>query len=282
MTDEPILATASPFLRWAGSKRWLLPSLRDIIPSDFGTYYEPFLGSGAVFFGLADGHSANLSDTISPLISCYETVRDEPATVAALASGWNTDAESYYAVRAADYRDDPIRGAARFIYLNKLCFNGLYRENQSGRFNVPYGRPKSTNVADANQLLAVANRLTSGVQLKVCDFEIALSACDAGDLVYLDPPYVSGHRSNGFVDYNAKIFSWEDQRRLASVFRDLDSRGVFVIQSNADHPTVRALYEGYESRTVFRYSSMAARADKRGNSNELLILSGSLSVGGQP
>ncbi|MEV7135738.1 Dam family site-specific DNA-(adenine-N6)-methyltransferase [Arthrobacter sp. NPDC093128] len=281
MVEEPNSDIATPFLRWAGSKRWLLPSLREMIPSDFGTYYEPFLGSGAVFFQVADGHSANLSDAIAPLISCYETVRDEPETVATLASGWKTDADTYYSVRAADFSDDPIRAAARFIYLNKLCFNGLYRENQSGKFNVPYGRPKSPNVADASQLLAVANRLTAGVQLKVCDFEVALSTCGAGDLVYLDPPYVSGHRSNGFVDYNAKIFSWDDQRRLASVFRELDSRGVFVIQSNADHPSVRELYEGYEFRTASRYSSMAAKADKRGKSNELLILSGSLLVGGQ-
>lgn len=277
MTDEKNQETATPFLRWAGSKRWLLPTLHDVIPSEFGTYYEPFVGSAAVFFNVASGHDAHLSDMISPLISCYETVRDEPGAVARIASSWNTDAESYYCVRAADYSDDPLRAAARFIYLNKLCFNGLYRENQSGKFNVPYGRPKTTNVVDENQLIKVANRLANGVQLKVCDFEVALSTCDSGDLVYLDPPYVSGHRSSGFVDYNAKIFSWDDQKRLSSVFRELDSRGVFVLLSNADHPSVRELYEGYSFHTVSRYSSMAAKADKRGKSSELLVMSNTLS-----
>lgn len=280
MLDDSASAAATPFLRWAGSKRWLLPLLREMAPSDFGTYYEPFLGSGSAFFDLAHDRDAVLSDTISPLIDCYETVRDSPEVVSELVQEWKTDAESYYSVRAANYENDPLRAAAQFIYLNKLCFNGLYRQNQSGKFNVPYGRPKSPKLVDQSHLVAVSNRLMSGVQLKVCDFEVALSNCDEGDYVFLDPPYVSGHRNSAFVDYNSKIFSWDDQRRLGDVFRELDKRGVFVIQSNADHPSVRELYRGLEIRTTSRYSSMAASVEKRGRSSELLILSNSLLNGG--
>ena len=270
MVTQPAVG---PFLRWAGSKRWLLPHLRQLAPSKFKAYYEPFLGSASAYFNLAAGHEAHLSDTISPLISCYETVRDFPIEVHGHISEWQTDAETYYAVRALDFSNDLLRSAAQFIYLNKLCFNGLYRQNQSGKFNVPYGRPKTPNVVDLIHLTAVSERLMNNVQFKVCDFEISLANCAEGDFAYLDPPYASQLRRSAFVDYNSKIFSWDDQVRLSSVFRALSDRGVNVIMSNADHPSVRDLYSGFEIRSVSRYSSMAASSVKRGQSTEVLILS---------
>ncbi|KZE94859.1 Modification methylase DpnIIA [Agromyces sp. NDB4Y10] len=266
-----------PFLRWAGSKRWLLAALTDLLPKGFGHYYEPFVGSGAVFFSIAEGQPATLSDTVEPLISCYRQVQLNPDAVYDRIQDWETDRESYYTIRSTTFAD-PVDSAAQFIYLNKLCFNGLYRVNQQGKFNVPYGRPKSGIVATRENLNA-ASRALHQARLQTGDFEQALENCAEGDLVYLDPPYVAGHRSNGFVDYNARIFRWEDQRRLASVVRKLNDRGVFVLLSNADHPSVRELYDGFVMQSAVRYSSMSARSSMRGPSAELLVLSDALVEG---
>lgn len=270
MRDEG--ETAAPFLRWAGSKRWFVPQLRNFMPDYYGSYYEPFLGSGSAFFAVAEGHRAYLADTITGLVNCYVQVRDRHEEVVAVAQSWETDSETYYKVRAVRAETDLVRDAARFIYLNKLCFNGLYRENGSGQFNVPYGRPKSTNVISLPLLRAVSARLQNQVSIDAMDFEERLMTCKGGDFVYLDPPYVAGHRTNGFADYNAKIFSWDDQRRLSNIFLELDRRGVFVVQTNADHPTVKELYKGAYSQSISRYSSMAARSTVRGASSELLIV----------
>ncbi|MFP7762039.1 DNA adenine methylase [Marisediminicola sp. LYQ85] len=263
-----------PFLRWAGSKRWLVRELGKIAPQSFGNYYEPFMGSAAVYFALSPVADAFLSDALEPLVHCYQTVRDSPSAVAEAAAAWSTDKETYYLIRSSAFTD-PVARAAQFLYLNKLCFNGLYRENQRGQFNVPYGRPKSSRVVFEGQLESAASRLQSA-EITTSDFAAAICDAKAGDLVYLDPPYVAGHRTNGFVDYNAKIFSWDDQRRLADLFGELSRRGVHVIMSNADHSSLRELYEGFSMKSVERYSSMSANSGRRGKSTELLIVSESL------
>lgn len=269
---------AAPFLRWAGSKRWLTKYVQELMPTDYGRYFEPFLGSGAIFFSCVHDRPAHLSDTISPLINCYVQVRDRPDAVADVSESWSVDAETYYEVRSMSF-DDDVHKAAQFIYLNKTCFNGLYRENQMGRFNVPFGRPKTSTILDRASLAEVSAKLaTNGTTITVRDFEDALGACTSGDIAYLDPPYVAGHRQNGFVDYNAKLFSWEDQRRLADVCREISRRGASVIVSNADHPSVRELFshKAFHLIEVSRYSSMAARSAQRGTSDELLIVTGAL------
>lgn len=268
----------TPFLRWAGSKRWLINQVQQLVPEDYGTYYEPFLGSGAIFFSCVNGRPARLSDTISPLINCYIQVRDDPDAVADIAESWSVDAETYYQVRSEVFEDE-MRQAAQFIYLNKTCFNGLYRENQLGRFNVPFGRPKTSKVLDRVALAEASAKLgTPGTIISARDFEETLDTCSSGDIAYLDPPYVAGHRQNGFVDYNARLFSWDDQRRLADVCRRISKRGAAVIVSNADHPSVRDLFSHKEFHLleVSRYSSMAARSGRRGTSDELLIVSTAL------
>nr|WP_306420292.1 Dam family site-specific DNA-(adenine-N6)-methyltransferase [uncultured Nocardioides sp.] len=268
----------SPFLRWAGSKRWLIDRILELVPTEYGTYYEPFLGSGAVFFSCTSGRPARLSDTISPLINCYLQVRRDADAVADMAESWSVDSETYYKIRATEFEDE-VSQAAQFIYLNKTCYNGLYRENQLGRFNVPFGRPKTSRVLDRVSLAEASAKLAApGVTIRAQDFEETLETCGAGDVAYLDPPYVAGHRQNGFVDYNAKLFSWEDQRRLADVCRRISTRGAAVIVSNADHPSVRELFndEHFRLIQVSRYSSMAARSGRRGTSDELLIVSNAL------
>ncbi|MGE2723386.1 DNA adenine methylase [Mycolicibacterium pulveris] len=269
----------SPFLRWAGSKRWLLPIIADLIPQDFNRYYEPFLGSGSVFFSFAAGHPALLSDVIHPLIGCYNVVRDNPLGISKKISEWPVNSEAYYQIRSKQFESGTLDAAARFIYLNRYCYNGLYRENSSGLFNVPFGRPKNTNAIPVGNLVACSARLRNRVELKVADFEDALEDVRDGDLVYLDPPYVAGHRSNGFVDYNAKIFSWDDQRRLASVFHKVDSMGAYVISTNANHDSVSALYHKFARLPISRYSSMSGKLAGRGASAELIILGSRLTRG---
>lgn len=266
-----MLHTPGPFLRWAGSKRWLVRTLVSYLPDEFRNYYEPFLGSGAVFFSVAHGHKSYLSDTIAPLVNTYVGVKKSHERVHAIASSWPTDRETYYQVRAKSYKSIEY-AAARFIYLNRLCFNGLYRENRSGGFNVPYGRPRQTNTITTIEHLASCAERLRDVSLSTADFEAATVNCQPGDLVYFDPPYVAGHRSNGFVDYNALIFNWRDQQRLADLFRDLDRRGVYTILTNANHESVRKLYEDFTTIEVDRHSNMSSRAVTRGPSSEIIVV----------
>jgi DNA adenine methylase len=266
-----------PFLRWAGSKRWLVRLITKYLPVDYHDYYEPFLGSGAVFFAIGQGHKSYLSDTIAPLINTYHGVQKAPNRIHDIASSWPTDSETYYQIRAKNYKS-PEYAAARFIYLNRLCYNGLYRENRSGGFNVPYGRPRISNVISSiTHLQACSDRLKNAV-LTIVDFEPSTRRCQPGDLVYFDPPYVAGHRSNGFVDYNSSIFSWQDQQRLADKFYELDRRGVYTILTNADHESVRRLYQNFTIVEVDRYSNMSSRTGTRGRSSEIIVLGKSITT----
>lgn len=270
------LATAldtPPFLRWAGSKRWLVDELLARLPERYGRYFEPFLGSGSAFFAIGP-EIASLSDTIVPLIQCYQEVKDDPEGVHAALANWEVSKSAYYQIRDLIPKDGPER-AAQFLFLNKTAFNGLYRVNRSGVFNVPYGRPKSSTIV-SQDCLREASRMLQPVELKACDFELALEPATTGDLIYLDPPYVAGHRTNGFVDYNSSLFSWNDQLRLRDLFQQLDADGAYVMLSNANHPSILELYREYPRSEFSRHSSMAAKSQARGWSTEILVLGHSL------
>ena len=257
-----------PLLKWAGGKRRLLPHIKPILPHTFGRYFEPFVGGGAVFFALSPG-KATLSDINSDLITTYMAVRDDVASVMRrLAQLRNTSAE-YYKVRRAEPRS-AAGCAARMIYLCTLSFNGIYRQNRDGVFNVPYGRKKHLNPHDATKLYAISRRL-QGCDLLVDDFENAVRTARRGDLVYFDPPYTVAHGNNGFIKYNAKLFSWDDQRRLAEVATTLKRIGVHVVVSNAFHPSVHKLYAGFRSKTIERHSVMAAASVHRRPVQECLF-----------
>lgn len=264
---------ATPFLKWAGSKRWLVPKFRRIQLDPYHRYFEPFLGSGAMFFGHGSMRPSVLADTIPPLVHCYQMVRDSPDAVAETTRKWSVDKATYYEVRNLR-TNDPVIQAARFIYLNKTCFNGLYRVNNKGEFNVPFGRPKSERILDGSALLKASRALSQpGVTLVTSDFEDVLQDARLGDFVYVDPPYMTGHLSNGFVDYNEKLFSWRDQERLAEACQRAMHRGAHILISNADHHTVRDLYSyyGFSFIPTSRHSSMASRVNFRGPRQELLI-----------
>ena len=269
---SPNSAEPRPFLRWAGSKRALLKQMVASLPSQFGTYYEPFLGSGALFFLLCPSQGF-LSDKCSELITVYTTIRDSVDAIVRHLKPLKPDRDLFYAIRNHPSRGK-LKHVADFLYLNKTCWNGLYRVNSAGRFNVPYGMPKSESIVDFDNLRACAQVLQApGVTLGACDFAEALTHVKEGDLVYLDPPYVTRHNNNGFTDYNETLFSWEDQKRLAKRARALAERGAYVLVTNADHREVLDLYRGFTSRILTRSSTLASVAKYRVQVREALLCS---------
>lgn len=242
-----------------------------MIPPEFGRYFEPFLGAGALFFAIQPT-AASLSDSNDQLISCYRQLRDEPQKVSEALRRMPHDKESYYRIRGEQPQSEP-QAAARLIYLTTLAFNGIYRVNTDGTFNVPYGGRPYPGLGSEEQLRAYSAALR-GAELLATDFEHVLDRAKSGDLIYLDPPYTVAHSNNGFLKYNDRIFSWSDQQRLASVARELDRRGCFVIVSNANHESIASLYAGFATHLVSRTSVMAADKSKRKAIQEYVFTSG--------
>lgn len=243
-----------PFLKWAGGKRWLVNQHPSIFPAFPGKYVEPFLGSGAVFFHLQP-KAALLSDRNRELIEAYRVVRRTPGILhnrLAQMHDWHCK-KFYYQTR----RKEPssrIERAARFVYLNRTCWNGLYRVNRRGQFNVPIGT-KTTVAFPPRALLKISKTLKSA-ELAECDFEITIDRVGAGDFLFVDPPYTVSHNNNGFVKYNNVLFSWEDQIRLAKSVERASARGAFVFVSNAHHDALVALYCGFADHYTLRRSSI--------------------------
>jgi DNA adenine methylase len=263
-----ITASHQPLFRWPGGKRQLAPAILKHFPSSYSRYYEPFVGGGAVFFALRP-RQATLSDNNPDLINCFIQLRDRPDQVREWLASTGKDEESYYSVRA-NVPDDDVGKAARLIYLANLSFNGIYRVNLMGQFNVPYGRRPHLEIADEGRIQAISEAL-QGTQIIACDFEHALLDVSADDVVYLDPPYTVAHSHNGFLKYNARIFSWQDQERLAALARRLVSLGCHVVISNAAHPSITALYADFQIREITRHSIVSAKRNHRGPISELII-----------
>jgi DNA adenine methylase len=261
----------SPLIKWPGGKRALAPAILDFFPDSFGTYYEPFFGGGAVFFALQP-EIAVLSDANAELINAYTHVRDYPTELAkALRSLKNTE-DDYYEVRSSSPRT-PLRRAARTLYLTRLAFNGIHRVNLRGEFNVPYGQKTHLETVDLEHLRQASTAL-QGAELRVGDFESITEGAQAGDVLYFDPPYTVAHANNGFVKYNERIFSWQDQERLAAHALTLAGRGCRVIISNADHPSLRKLYREFDCYTIERHSVIAASSEHRRQITECIFVLG--------
>lgn len=268
--ERTLSALPRPFLRWAGSKRWMLPHIVDLLPDRFRTYVEPFLGGGSLFF-LVEPERAQLSDVCAPLIEAFEGVRDDPETVITELMPLTPDRERYYEIRSRR-REMLAQRAADFIYLNKTCWNGLYLVNSNGNFNVPYGRPKSDGIFSPLVVRACAQALSKpDVKVSVRDFEATLDGIGSGDVAFVDPPYVTGHNNNGFIDYNETLFAWKDQVRLAKKVTEVAARGACVIVTNANHADLRSLYPSFDILAVSRTSTIASKSTKRGPVEEILI-----------
>lgn len=259
-----------PFLKWAGGKRWLFESSQFSLPEFEGRYFEPFLGGGAVFLENQPA-KAVLSDANGRLIELYEVLRDTPDALEKLLRKHAREhsKEYYYEVRARRCQTPKTR-AAQFLYLNRTCFNGLYRENLKGQFNVPIGTKQT--VILASDTFAAWSEALKGVQLKCQDFEASIDEATTGDFIFVDPPYTVRHNTNGFVKYNQNIFAWEDQIRLRDALVRAASRGASFALTNADHSSIRELYEGIGNQTSLgRYSVIAGKSSYRSSSTELLV-----------
>ena len=257
-----------PPFRWPGGKRWLIDRLVELVPANSGRFFEPFFGGGALFWALRPD-AATISDSNAALMDCYTAIRDHPRGVSARLRELPQDGTTYYRVRSERPVDDLAR-AARFIYLTTLAFNGIFRVNKAGDFNVPFSGRSYPRILDDSYLERYADALRNA-EIMSGDFESAVKVAIAGDVVYLDPPYTVKHGKNGFVKYNARIFSWTDQERLARVAQDLANRGCSVIVSNADHDSIRDLYQGFAESIVTRNSAIAATPKHRGEAQEIVL-----------
>jgi DNA adenine methylase len=266
-------AGIKPFLRWAGGKRWLLPKLIEILSKkQFDRYVEPFLGGGAVFFGFLF-RSAILSDINNDLIITYIQVRDNPEELHAKLSKMEVNRQTYYEIRKAR-PDEPLDRAARFLYLNRTAFAGIYRVNKKGYFNVPYGGGDRTLAPLLNgDLLFNASKSLQGVSILSQGFERTLAQVHKGDLVYCDPTYTVTHNDNGFRRYNESIFSWQDQELLAQYAHQAVEKGATVVVSNAYHNDIKPLYKGFKAIVVERGSWLCPDTRKRRLAQEYLFFS---------
>jgi DNA adenine methylase len=275
-TKEPLLLPL--FLKWAGGKLQLIEQFKNLFPHNFNNYYEPFIGSGAVFFYLKSKlklHKVFLSDANEELINCFVAVRDKPSELIELLSNHRKkhSKDYYYAVRDIESdRLDSVNKAARLIYLNKTCFNGLYRVNSKGQFNVPMGDYENPCIFDKNTLYQ-ASQLLQGVHLRVMTFEKVLDFAQKGDFIYLDPPYIPLSKTSSFTQYSKGSFSGKEQKHLSEVFRILDLRGCFVMLSNSDHALTRELYRDYEKNIVIVSAKRMINSvgSKRGVINEVVV-----------
>lgn len=262
-----------PFLKWAGGKRWLVRRYPQLFDIDFDRYIEPFVGSGAVYFHLQP-EKAVLSDVNTALVNVYSAIQSDYRRVWAhlLGHARHHNDDYYYEVRSKTFRSDASR-AAQFLYLNRTCWNGLYRENLRGEFNVPRGT-KDTVIFDDDDFASVSDALAAA-KIKSGDFEKTLKIVKDGDFVFIDPPYTVKHNANGFVKYNESIFSWEDQERLARVVKEKADTGASIIVTNAFHPTVIDLYKGFAKVVpVDRASILSGDKAYRGRTQEALFLIG--------
>jgi DNA adenine methylase len=267
-----------PYLKWAGGKRQLIDRILKFVPAKFTTYYEPFVGAGAVLFHLQPARAV-INDYNEQLMGTYEAVRDHVDELIALLRYHreHNGRDYYYEVRDLDRdteafaRLSGVEKAARLIYLNKTCFNGLYRVNSEGLFNVPYGRYADPAIFDEDSLRAVSGYLRGAeITLLNGDFETAVKDADKQSFVYFDPPYHSPTNAN-FTGYQANNFNEKEQIRLRDLFEDMGTRGIKCLLSNADTPFIRDIYTGYPIETVRAARSINSKAEERGPVNEVLI-----------
>ncbi len=259
-----------PFLRWPGGKRWLVSTYSSIFDVKFNNFYEPFLGSGTVFFHIQP-ERAILSDINKDLIDTYNAIKQDHEKVLHYLKQHQKHHSTTYYYRIRDSIPRSLyTKAARFIYLNRTCWNGLYRVNSVGRFNVPIGT--KTNVILSSDNFEAVSHILKKAKVLCCDFETTINKAKIGDLVFVDPPYVVSHLNNGFLKYNGKLFSWSDQERLAKCLKGAKRRGVKIIGTNAYNKSVIELYKNvFSIKSLNRASVISGKKESRGKIKELLI-----------
>lgn len=279
--QSPLSSLPRPFLKWAGGKSQLISQYIPYFPQKFATYYEPFLGGGAVFFYLygvarkdqpTKKFPAVLTDINPELVNVYCCVRDRiEELIELLAQHQEQHNRDYYYRMRSQLTGTSVEMAARLIYLNKTCFNGLYRENSKGEFNVPMGQYKNPTICNADVLRLVSDSLQS-VAIEVRSFETILDfAKTVEDFVYFDPPYHPLSNTSSFTGYSRYSFNEKDQIRLRNIFAELAQRGVKVLLSNSDCPLVRELYKDFHIHEILAARAINSKAEKRGKITEILV-----------
>lgn len=273
--------TPKPFVKWAGGKRQLIPILNENLPKSFGAYYEPFIGGGAMLFHILTergDQKCSISDLNSDLVLAYTTIRNRiDELVSSLKSherNYHKDSKSYYySVRESNPRSE-IEKTSRLLFLNRTCFNGLYRVNSKGKFNVPLGRYTNPNIVNEDNLRAVSTILQSSkVAIKCRDFEAVLGDARKDDLVYFDPPYQPVSDTANFTSYTNKDFTDKDLSRLTELCNKLDSKGCKVLLSNSDSKQVADMFSGkpWKTTRIQANRSINSNSKKRTGHFELLI-----------
>ena len=267
------------FVKWAGGKQQLIEQFKPLFPKEIHRYFEPFVGSGAVAFYVIQEFSPEfvlLSDINQELINAFEVIKNEPEPLIKALKAHKTSHLSdskayYYGIRGKDpNKMAKIEKAARFIYLNKTCFNGLYRVNSSGKFNVPMGSYKNPDIAQEQKLIKISE-LLKNVSFKAMSFEKVLELAKKGDFVYLDPPYYPLENSKSFTTYSKEAFLEKEQKLLAQVFKELAQRGCQLMLSNSDTKFIRELYRGFNIHVVKARRLINSDAKGRGEIKELVI-----------
>jgi DNA adenine methylase len=271
-----------PFIKWAGGKRGLIPQLFDKFPKEFNNYHEPFLGGGAVFFelysrGMLNGKKVYLSDINAELINTYNVVKNNPNQLIENLKLYkkNHSKEFYYQVRELDRLKgfktlDNIERATRFIYLNKTCFNGLYRVNKKGYFNTPIGSYKNPNIVDEETILNASRALQNAIILNQ-PFDKTIDNVSVNDFVYLDPPYYPLTQTANFTSYDENVFLDEKQQQLFNLFTELNNKKCFVVKSNSNTDFIKKLYKEYTIDFVQANRFINSKSNNRNKIDEVLI-----------
>jgi len=264
--------SASPFLKWVGGKSQLLNELQKYIPQSYNKYIEPFVGGGALFFNLSP-ETAIINDSNEELINAYKVVRDDVGSLIELLRTYDYEKDFYYQMRAKSPQGlSGIERAARLIYLNKTCFNGLYRVNKKNEFNVPIGRYSNPTICDEDKLIAASKALQNTV-IECGDYrEVLTRYASRGDLVYIDPPYHPISDYSDFKRYTKEFFYKEDQVVLRDFIRQLKAKGCFVIASNSHCDFILDLYKDFDIKIVSAKRYINKIAERRNNVNEVIIL----------
>ena len=263
-----------PIVKWVGGKRQLMFELLKNMPKSYNRYFEPFIGGGALFFELQP-ENAYISDMNEELINLYSVVRDNVCELVSDLNKHEVSKEYFLEIRNLDRTDEyknlsNVQRASRFIYLNRTCFNGLYRVNSQGQFNVPFGNYKNPRIVDKNNLLN-CSELLKNTEIKCADFSEILTKVKKSDFVYFDPPYVPLNETSSFTSYTKDGFDMDMQFKLKEVCDELDSMGVMFMLSNSDTKFVNKLYSNYEIKKVFASRAVNANAEGRGKITEVLV-----------
>ncbi len=262
-----------PFVKWAGGKRQLIDILINEIPEEFNTYIEPFVGGGALFFEIQP-KKAIISDINKELINAYLVIKDHVYELIDSLRKHKNEKDYFYKIRALNPEElTSVERASRFIYLNKTCFNGLYRENSKGQFNVPFGKYKKPKILDEENLISVSEFLNNiEIQIFNKDYREVCQLAQKGDFIYLDPPYYPISKTASFTKYNKYDFTEEDQIKLSEVFKKLDKKGCYVMLSNSNTQFIKNLYKGYNIQELEANRAINCKGNRRKKEKvELLV-----------